>query len=115
MADLLIWIVTLIIGIVITIIATEPIQYILARILGIWTKKPPRGVKGIWSSEYTYGNSRPKKTERHLVEFRQFGNYVVGRVIAGQSHTHTFKGRIQHEIFFTGMWETCLLYTSRCV
>jgi hypothetical protein len=106
MTDFVLWAVTLILGVVITIIATEPIQYLMAKTLGLWIHRPPRGIKGIWDSSYIYRSKGSKKTERQLIELRQFGNYVVGRVLSGQSHSHTFKGRIRHEIFFTGTWDT---------
>ncbi len=110
MSDLFIWITTLVLGVVITIIATEPIQYLMARTFGVLMIRPPRGVKGIWRTSYSYRGrmNETKKLEFQLIEFKQFGSYVVGKVLAGQTHDNIFKGRIKHEIFFTGTWETGL-------
>ena len=108
MSDIFLWIATLVLGIVITIIATDPTHYLLARIFGGWISRPPRGVKGIWMSSYSYRGRihDKKKIEHQLVELRQFGNYVVGKVLATQTHNHTFQGQVKYELYFTGTWET---------
>lgn len=107
MLELIVWLVTLLLGVVITIIANEPIQYLLARAFGRWIPLQPRGVKGIWEAVYTWrGAGEEIKTEHQLVELGQFGKYVVGQVLRGQVHSHTFQGKVQLETYFTGIWES---------
>jgi hypothetical protein len=59
-------------------------------------------------SSYSYRGRihETKKIEYQLVELRQFGSYVAGRVLATQTQSHTFRGRIKYELYFTGTWET---------
>src|SRR5919201_6263462 len=107
MTEIFLWLATLVLGVMITIIATDPLHFLLAQIFGGWISRPPRGIKGLWRTSYSYRGRIPekKKREHQLIEFRQFGTYVVGRVLASQTQSHRLQGRIKHEIFFTGTWE----------
>jgi hypothetical protein len=101
MSNILLWIATLVLDVVVTIIATDPIHYLLARIFGLWISQPPRGIKGIWKTSYSYRGRIPekKKMEHQLVEFKQFGRYVVGRVLASQTQSRRLQGRISMRYF----------------
>ena len=90
----------------ITILLQDHIHWVLARILGGIVPRMPRNVKGIWRSHYTYpSKSGDDKEERQLIELRQFGKYVLGRNLTGRHHWYKMRGKLELQMYFTGIWE----------
>ncbi len=106
MYDVFLWLTALLLGVVLTILATDPIYLLLARVLGTWMRRPPRGVKGIWDTTFSYRSKGQIIVERQIVELKQFGSVVIGRTLAPETHAHTFQGRMRYEIYFTGTWQS---------
>ena len=106
MVSIILWLLTILTGATITVLTTEPIHYLLATTFGAWVPRRPRGVKGIWCAEYSYRSRGVLKNEKQLIELRQFGNYVVGRSLTGQAHMNKLKGKVQLQMYFTGIWES---------
>lgn len=108
MNDILIWLISLLIGIILTLLLQNPIQILITTVLGGWIPRSERGVKGFWHSTYTYQSKEEVRTQNHLVEFKQFGNYVVGKSLAGGTHVFKLRGKIYFQTYFTGIWESSI-------
>lgn len=106
MTAVTIWILTLISGVMLQVLANDPIQYLVARLLGNWLPRRPRGVKGIWLSEYSYRSRGVFAIEKQLIELKQFGNYVAGRNITSQAHGNRIRGKVFSQTYFTGTWQS---------
>jgi hypothetical protein len=105
MIEIILWLIALFLGVAITIIAKDPIHYLMARLLGGWIPRRPRGVKGFWHTSYSYEEDGILKEENQIVELRQFGNYAIGRNLTGSAHWYKIQGKIHLQIYFTGLWE----------
>ena len=65
----------------------------------------------MWKSEYFYeeweNDKRPPN--RHIIELRQFGNYVVGKSLIGkESHIFRMRGKVYNGTYLTGVWESTM-------
>ncbi|HEV2177400.1 MAG TPA: hypothetical protein VGW33_09395 [Terriglobia bacterium] len=83
----------------------------MARILGRFTRRGARNVRGIWRVSYDYrtgGKKGETRVEKHLIELHQFGSRVWGRNITGAKHWYRIFGRLEREIHLTGFWENIL-------
>lgn len=105
MIETILWILALLLSVILSILATEPIFFLLARILGVWLPLKNRGIKGLWEATYLYESKGNIKSETHLMELRQFGNYVIGKNLCAQNHWHRLSGKIRNEYYYTGVWE----------
>jgi hypothetical protein len=100
------WLVPLILGVVLTILLQDRLQWILARILSGVVPRSARNVKGIWEARYTYESNGQTKEERQLVELRQLGKHVRGKNLTAHRHWYKMRGKLELEIYLTGVWET---------
>jgi hypothetical protein len=90
-------------GLFLTVIFQEPLQLMLARVLG--GIGPIRGtsIKGNWRSHYNYFSGKRLEITQ-VVQLRQFGPFVVGRSLGSSgSHRHVVRGRLRDGIL-TGVW-----------
>lgn len=104
--NILIWFSSLILGIIFTLLFQNPIQGVLTKIFGGIIPRKDRGLKGIWYSSYTYESKDKIHTQNHLAEIKQFGNYIIGRRLIGDSHEFKMVGKIYYNIYFSGQWES---------
>lgn len=102
---IILWFSAVLLGALLTILLSEPIQYFLARVVGGLVPRNPRGVKGIWRSEYRFRAQGKMKTGMQLMKLTGFGPWVVGSCLAGEPHRHALRGRVRREVYFTGVWE----------
>jgi len=103
-ADLLLWILTLLLTVTFTILARDPVQWVLARLLGPHIRRAARSITGLWEATYTYEEEDQTKSETQVIELRQFGKYVVGMNLTGQAHWNQIKGKVELQTYFTGLW-----------
>jgi hypothetical protein len=89
-----------------SIVAKEPIHYLLVRSLGGFVPRRERGVRGIWLSDYSVDLHGVVTHEKELLVLRQVGKHVIGRTLSGQLHVNALRGTIAMERYFTGTWES---------
>ena len=106
MYDIIIWLISLLGGVVLTLLLQKSIQKFLTRIFGGWVPRVERGVRGLWHSTYIYESESGIRKHDHLMELKQFGNQVVGKSLTGVSHQFKVLGEIYYQIYFTGLWES---------
>lgn len=104
MTNLILWCLSLLLGIVITVILTEPIHYRLIKILGGITPRKKRGVKGLWKATYSFERDGITESETNLLELRQVGDYVIGKNLTGNDW-YKIEGKINSQTYLTGVWE----------
>ena len=88
-----------------TILLTEPIQRLLAQVLGGIAPRRKRGVRGLWLSEYEFPTGNQVVQCNQMMELRQIGRFVVGKWLAGTPHRHRLSGKVRDQQFLTGFWE----------
>lgn len=99
------WILTIFLGVVLTIIANDPIHFLLARFIGGVIPKKKRGVKGLWRATYSWKGDDGDRREDQIIELRQFGSYVIGRNLTGKAHWYKLRGKVELQTYFTGTWD----------
>lgn len=100
-----VWLFGVLTTLVLRILLTEPLQYALARLLGPLVPSRPRGVKGIWRSEYQFPSHGARRTGTQLMKLKQVGPWVIGTCIIGDPHEHQIRGRLLKGMYFTGVWK----------
>ncbi len=107
MNNVLIWLISLLVGIVLTLLLQGPIQTLLATVVGGWFPRTGRGIRGFWKSTYTYDSKTGiRKVHSHLVELKQFGNYALARGLSGGDNLFRMRGQVYYQTYFTGLWES---------
>ena len=86
-------------------IFNESIYLLLAKAMNALGIKNERGLNGLWEGAYRYAKGGGNVTERHVLQLRQIGNYVVGHDIKAQAHGNRIFGRLEADTYFTGTWK----------
>jgi hypothetical protein len=110
---IILWVLSLVLTCVATVIVTEPAQYVVARFLGRYFGRAPRGIKGLWIAEYDYLDENDEA--RHitqLLEFRQFGKYVFAKSLTRDDHSQWLRAKLENSIYLTGTWSNMLEGTT---
>ena len=113
MTEILIWSVSTIFGIVITILLTDSVQNGLAKIFGgLGLVGANRKISGYWSAKITYPPETQNEDENYIFELKQIGKLVLGKNLSTDSKkTRKVKIRckISDERYLTGNWQSKLI------
>jgi len=100
------WLGVLLLGVILTLILEERLPWSIARLLNVVLPKPRRNVRGLWRARYTYlGEDGQEKHEEQVIELRQLGKHVWGRNHTARQHWYKMRGRLELEMYLTGVWE----------
>jgi hypothetical protein len=106
MVAIIIWLATLIVSVIFTIIFNEPIQRLLAWSLPQIVPRKYRSLVGIWETTFEYNVEGIEHKNTHLFEIKQFANFIYGKNITpGQNGCwYRIQGKIDANIYVTGIW-----------
>lgn len=103
MTEILLVLAGAVVALVTTVLFQEPLQRLLARLLGGIGPLRGSSLKGNWASRYSYF-SQGRQEIIQVMQLRQFGPFVVGRSLQSSGpHKHFLHGRLRNGIF-TGQW-----------
>ena len=103
--DIISWIIGILFTVILTTLITDKLHYLLALLFGGTFFNLKRGLRGVWKSTYNYKQNKKQFKENQIIELRQFGKYVIGRNISGKKHFYKMIGKLEKDIYYTGIWE----------
>jgi hypothetical protein len=103
--SVILWILSLVLGVILTILIKEPIHKWLIKLLGGMAPRRRRGVKGLWRATHSGESDGLATKEINLIELRQFGKHVIGKNLSG-SDRYRLEGKLNTQIHLTGIWES---------
>lgn len=107
MESLLLWIIGIIASIIITILLTDPLNYLLAMVFGSIVKYN-RGIKGIWRAKYEYTSDGKEKVSEYHFLVKQFGKYVVAYSLDAPREPFKVRGKLDAKSILTGTWSSTI-------
>lgn len=107
------WVVGPIVGVVVTLLVSEPLKDRLAPLVARLGSKKEEGVSGLWKASFYYGH--PEATHIQVIEISTLFGSVVGRIVphdlnegaakrSESSRPLRVRGSIKDNRFFTGTW-----------
>jgi hypothetical protein len=107
------WIVGPVIGVIITVLLTEPLRERVLPLLTIWGSKKTPSVVGIWKAEFLFGDEKIPYVE--IIEIKHSFGLLIGRIVPSEEN-YTALRNVEHEKplrirgvvkdnqFFSGTW-----------
>lgn len=107
------WIVGPVVGVLITVLLTEPLRERLLPLLTIWGSKKSEGVIGVWRAEFFFGDEQNSYVE--IVELKHRFGLIVGRIVPSDENYPALRkvehdkplrvrGAVRDNQFFSGTW-----------
>lgn len=103
MSAAIIWIFGLLLSIILTIVLTDPINFLLARLFG-GSIKSSKGIRGIWkATSEVISQGKNRKIIRYF-EVKQFGNYIIAKSITKSYGNYVIRGKLTKKMVLSGSW-----------
>ena len=101
--EVLLWLLGIVVTVTLSILLTDPVNYVLAKVLGgrIKTKK---GLGGIWRATNKIVSQGKDREAFRYFKVRQFGNHVVAISLTKSYGSYEVKGKIDSRKYFVGSW-----------
>jgi len=99
----MLWIAGIILSIFLTILLTDPINFLIAKIFG-GTKIKENKISGIWKAVWYYETGIKRHSIIQYYKVKQFGNFVIARSINDEINPTEIKAKISNNTFLTGSW-----------
>jgi hypothetical protein len=107
------WVLGPVLGVVVTLLVSEPLKERLAPLVSQLGSKKEEGVTGLWKASFFYGD--PAVQHVQVIEISTLFGSVVGRIIPHELNEGAAKrvqetrplrvrGTIKDNRFFTGVW-----------
>jgi hypothetical protein len=107
------WIAGPLIGVLVTVLLTEPLRERLLPILAAIGTKDRQGITGVWRATFLFGTPRQSYVEH--IELRHRFGVIVGRIIPSPENYAAAKavenrrplrvrGVLKDNLFFSGVW-----------
>jgi hypothetical protein len=101
----ILWVLSLVLGVILTIVINEPIHYWIIKLVGGMAPRRRCGVKGLWKATHSGEQSGSTTSETNLIELRQIGKHVIGKNLTGDDR-YRLEGKLNTQIHLTGIWES---------
>jgi len=101
--EITLWITGILLSILLTIVLTEPINFLIAKIFG-GTKLKENKVSGIWKAVWLYEKEGKRFSIIQYYAVKQFGNYVIASSINDEINPTEIKAKMSNKTFLTGTW-----------
>jgi hypothetical protein len=102
--EILIWTVSIIASIMLTLLLTDPINYLLTQLLGSFIIRKENSISGIWKAVWDYNKDGKCYSIVQFYRVKQLGKYMTAHSINDNINPTSLKGKINSNSFLTGIW-----------